>query len=259
MNNHGLQIEDPKPEDYVFGGNQLGDSPIQPDANWSGYLPDVEIQNLNGIEPSACVTFATLNIVEILERKLYGGTNNWSDRFLATISGTKERKGNSPNNVAYVLKDKGCVEERDLPFDSSITTYDSFYALIKESLHTLALQFKAEFAFGYEYVKPNHDDLMDALKYSPLGFSVYAWIQDENGLYYRPSGASDGHYTVCIGYVRNNYWIIFDSYAPNGSAIKHVKWDSLPLVAYRYTLLRQVASESAWDRFIKLLRSILGV
>lgn len=249
-------IQDPvKEEDYIFGGGKLGDAPLQADANWSGYLPDVEVQNLNGIEPYACVSFTTLNIVEILERRLYGATGNWSDRFLAAISGTKGRQGNSPSVVGETLKKQGVVEEKYYPFDSQINSYEKFYADIPGNLKTLALAFKAEYSFGYEHVPSNYDAMMEALKYSPLGFSAYAWVKDEDGLYYRPQGTSDTHFTVCYGYVRNNYWLIFDSYTEGGSALKKVKWNSLPQQCKRYTLNRQIVVESFWKKFINWIRS----
>ena len=259
MKNYGLHIAEIKPEDFRFGDAKLGDSPINLDANWSGWLPDVEVQNLNGIEPYACVSFTTLNCVEILERHKLGATDNWSDRFLATISGTAEQKGNSPQAVAEMLRKQGCVKEQDLPFDSSVTTFDKFYAPIKSSLLTMALAFKAEFSFGHSYVPSNAEAMMEALKYSPLGISVTAWHKDADGLYYRPQGMTDNHFTVCYGYVKNNYWLIFDSYVAGGSALKKLRWNSIPMQAKRYTLHRSIVVESAWDRFIALLKQICGL
>lgn len=257
--NYGLIIEPPKETDFIFGGRMLGDAPVQPDANWSGWLPDVEVQNLNGIEPYACVSFGTLNIVEILERQEYGATDNWSDRFLATTSGTAALRGNTPTLVGDFLRKKGCVKEKDLPFDSSINTFEKFYAPIPANLRTLALEFPLEYAFGYEYVPSNYDAMMEALKYSPLLFTTYAWTKNENGLYYRPQGLTDNHATVCYGYVRNNYWLIFDSYTDGGSALKKVAWDSLPQQCFRYTLHRQIVNETPWTRFVNWLRAYLGL
>src|SRR3990167_5226771 len=98
---------------------------------------------------------------------------------------------------------------------------------------------------------------MEALKYSPVAFSVYAWVQDSDGLYYRPAGFDDNHLTTCYGYVRNNYWLIFDSYALGDSVLKKVKWDSLPMQAKRFTLHRQIVREDMWSKFIQLLKQIL--
>lgn len=257
---YGLIIDPIQEKDFVFGDGKLGaESVLVPEANWSGWLPDKEVQNLNNIEPYACVSFTILNCVEILERQEFGISGNWSDRFLATITGTKEKQGNSPQNVAETLRKKGCVEEKELPFDITIDTFDKFYADISDNLKTLALVFAAQYDFGHSYVPSNYDSLMEALKYSPVAFSVYAWVQNEDGLYYRPAGFTDNHMTTCYGYVRNHYWLVFDSYATGDSVLKKVKWDSLPMQAKRFTLHRHIVDESAWGRFIQFLRKALGL
>jgi len=260
MNQYGLILDPIQNEDFIFGDGKLGAESVRvPEANWSGWLPDIEVQNLNGIEPYACVSFTVLNCVEILERQEFGISGNWSDRFLAAISGTEGKQGNSPQKVSETLKAKGCVEERYWPFDSQINSYEKFYADIPKNLETLALAFQAQYDFGHSYVPSNYDSLMEALKYSPVAFSVYAWVQDSDGLYYRPAGFDDNHLTTCYGYVRNNYWLIFDSYALGDSVLKKVKWDSLPMQAKRFTLHRQIVREDMWSKFIQLLKQILGL
>jgi hypothetical protein len=257
--NHGFILESPQPEDFIFGDRKLGDVPINPSGDWSDYLPDVEVQNLNGIEPYACVTFTILNCVETLERQEYCIAANYSDRFLATISDTKKNNGASPQSVAQDLKNMGCVKENDLPFDSTINTFDKFYAPIDKYLYTLALQFIAEFNFGHSYVPSNVSALKESLTYSPLLFSTYAWTKDDNDLYYRPQGESDNHAVMCYGYVEGKYWKVLDSYKDNGTVLKNIRWDSLPQQAKRFTLHRQIISESNWQNFIKLLRQLFGL
>ncbi len=258
--NYGLIIVPPDPDDFIFGDNKLGDSPINPTGQWDGWLPDYEPQSRPGAFDSfACVTFTMLNCVEIVERKIYGATSNWSDRFLAKMSKTDEQRGNTPKNVAEVLKSDGCVEEKELPFDITIDSTEKFYATIKDNLKTLALAFKAEYAFGYSHVSSNANDIRRALEYSPILFTVSAWYKDENGLYYRPQGETDGHAVTCYGYEDGKYWKILDSYADNeGTFLKKVRWDSLPMQCKRFTLSRQIVVESAWTRFLSLLKQILG-
>jgi hypothetical protein len=258
--NNGFQLSEIKPTDYRFGDGLLGsESPLVPDGQWDAYLPLPEIQNLNNIEPSACVTFATLNCVETLERRVYGFTNNWSDRFLAKISGTT-RIGNDPTSVAETLRKKGCVPEADLPFNKSIDTFEKFYAPIAQNLMTLALEFPLQYSFGHSFVPSNEDSLMEALKYSPVLFSVYAWVQDENGLYFRPQGMSDGHAVMLYGYEKGEFWRIYDSYNNSGgNNLKKVRWDSLPMQAKRFTILRQIVNEKPWAVFVRWLRNYLGL
>lgn len=262
---YGLILEEPiVDKDYVFGAaNEIGGDELVPSGDWSGWLPDIEVQNLNGVEPYACVSFATLNCVEILERQEYGATTSYSDRFLANVSGTAALKGNSPQKVAETLRKGGCVQEKDLPFDSTVTTFEKFYAPIAKYLYSTALVFIAEYDFGHEYVPTDAKSLMNALKYSPLVFTTYAWVQDENGLYYRPQGLQDNHATVCFDFKENEYWLIFDSYmdrdnttASLGTTIKKIRWDTLPMQAKRFTLHRQIKNESAWSRFLKLFLSL---
>src|SRR3990167_8789817 len=107
MKSYGLLPDVYNPEDYKFGSGQIPMEVLQENGDWTSYLPAKEYQNLNGIEPYACVTFTILNCIEILIRKQYGVETNWSDRFLSAISGTKEKQGNSPNVVAQSLRDKG--------------------------------------------------------------------------------------------------------------------------------------------------------
>ena len=261
MKNYGLKLEELKEGDYVFGANLLGDSPINPSGQWDGWLPEYEPQSRPGsFDSYACVTFATLNCVEILELHEFGTRNNWSDRYLAKTSGTDKIRGNTPAVVAETLKAKGCVKEQDYPFDIFINTFDLFYREISEAIHTLAVAFKAEYAFGYEHVPSTARAIKEALTYSPVLFTVAAWYKDENGLYYRPQGETDNHAVICYGYEDGQYWKILDSYADDeGSYLKKVRWDSLPMVCKRYTLHRNINNETAWTKFLAILRSILGL
>ncbi len=259
--NYGLILTPPSDRDFIFGDNKLGDSHINQSGQWDGWLPDYEPQSRPGAFDSyACVSFTTLNCIEIMERMLFGATTNWSDRFLAKMSETDKIRGNSPAVVAEILKSKGCVPEKDLPFSPEINSFESFYSTINYNLKTLALAFKAEYSFGYSHVQSNANDIKRALTYSPILFTVSAWYKDENGLYYRPQGETDGHAVCCYGYEDGKYWKILDSYADNeGTFLKKVRWDSLPMQCKRFTLNRQIVSESAWTRFVSLLKQILGL
>src|SRR3990167_2056817 len=96
---YGLLFEKPKKEDYVFGAFSLVPFEIlEPDGDWSASLPDKEFQNLHNVEPYACVVFTILNCVEILIYRKYGLRRNYSDRFLATVVGTRG-KGATPQEV----------------------------------------------------------------------------------------------------------------------------------------------------------------
>lgn len=251
---YGLILEQPVPnKDFVFGGYGTLDGQVQvADGDWTYWLPEPELQDANKFEPNCCVSEALLNVVETAERKEYGLSANYSDRFLATASGTNPKQGNSMNTVTETLRKKGCVLETEWPFKA--TTLEEFYSHLPQRLYTLALRFTAAYNFGHEYVPPNAESLMEALKYSPLLFSTYAWTSNNFGIYYRPAGFSDNHAVTCYGYQKGEYWKIFDSYIKGTTVLKKVAWDSLPMQCKRITLNRQVVSESAFIKFVNLLR-----
>lgn len=259
--NYGYIAPTLRPEDFVFGANKLGDAPVNPGGQWDAWLPSPEDQNLNGIEPYACVSFATNNALEILIRQEFGQTQNLSDRFLAYASGTKARQGNDSATVADTLRKKGNVPEADWPFGTDITTFDAFYATPPQKLYTLALNLTDEFNIGREWVGSTQAEMMAALEFSPLTAGVYAWdIDPQTGYFIRPKGARSIHCVCIYGYERNYYWKVFDSYA---NETKKLAWDFGFDAVMRYTLHRQIANtpqaQNAWQTFLSLIRSILGL
>ena len=100
---------------------------------------------------------------------------------------------------------------------------------------------------------------MTALKYSPVGFSVYAWVKGADGRFYRPQGMDDNHLTTVYGYKKGEYWKCFDSYLDDGMILKEIAWSSLPAMCMRYTLTRQVVVQSWFDKFLAQLRALLGL
>lgn len=261
MIQHGLIIDEIIPNDhYIFGGyGSLKAKALNPSRDWQPFVPvSVEVQNLNDIEPQACSNFGTLNAVEIIIKILLNQDKDYSDRYFAKMSGTNpERGGNSPHLVAEYLRKRGVVDQQDWVFDGSIDTLEKFYSDIPLAVQRLARTFTDEFEFGHDWIPSDPKALYDALQYSPLGFSVYAWIKDENGLYYRPEGATDTHWCVCIYAEWGKYWLILDSYMDEGVLLKKVRWDALPMRAKRYSLAKKEAKQSKLSRIMAWLNELL--
>ena len=252
---HGLIIPKPDRRDYVLGGKkELKGVVLRPDGQWDDFLPPGEIQNL-AVEPEACTSFGTLNVVEMLERQEFGTASEWSDRFLAYISGTTEN-GNDPNKVAQTLKNMGVVPETDWPYTKDDNTWNTFYEKPPQNLITKALEFIAEYDFGHQWIPTDPQSLMKALQYSPLGAGGFAWAQDADGYYYTPNGAQPRHWFAIYGYVEGKYWKVFDSYAPY---VKTLRWDYDFALAKSYTLHRQVVDNTAWGKFLAFMKQILGI
>lgn len=221
-------------EDYQLGGySKLPTEVLQENQDWTPYLPKKELQN-KGFETSACVTFTTLNCIEILIKRKYGIETNWSDRFLACASGT-DKGGNSPKQVAETLRKLGCALEEQYPFEAS--SYKDFYKLIPPKMYELAKEF-FKYSFQHEYVSGK--DIDEAIKYSPLLISVSAWHK-KNGLFYRPEGYRDNHATTYVKREPDSRKV-FDTY---DSHLKSIHLDALPQVAKRFHIERKPMQDDA--------------
>src|SRR3990167_2500845 len=223
---------------------------INPSGDWSDYLPVRERQNLNGIETYACVTFTTLSCIEILIRQQYGLERNYSDRFLAMVSGTKEG-GNTPNTVAEFLRKVGVVGEEVWPFSPDINTFENFYGPIPPKLYELAKEFNDEWDFKHENVPSDNEAIAKALKCSPLGLSVAAWSQ-RDGMYFQPQGMPDNHFTTLITVRPNGYKRVFDSYADGEGDpfLKDYEWNTTHMAIKRFYIKKKARAnpETVWNK-----------
>src|SRR3990172_705470 len=176
---HGFKVDPIEPQEYLLGQAKLATIVLQPDKNWSPFLPVDEYKNKNGLETSACVTFGMINIIEILMKRLFIVEPNYSERYNATLSVTT-REGNSIQKVIEsIRKDYGVINEELLPFDDTIDTWEKFYAPIPEQLILTGKSWLKEFSLGHEWIftpdiKNKIDRLKTALQFSPVGVSVLA-------------------------------------------------------------------------------------
>lgn len=234
---------------------------LQLDGQWLHLLPTGERQYNKTVDLQGCVSWGFENAVEIVENRLYGSSKNYSDRFLAVASETKPT-GNDPHRVGETFRNKGAPLEPEYPLTDDLDTWEKVYAPIPSSVFTLAEKFVAEYDFNHEYVPASPASLKEQLKFSPLPAAVYAWQQDENGLYYMPPGVHQNHYVVIVGYVEGKYWLIYDSYDVNtpGDFIKKVRWD-MPFIMVKSISLKKKPVElplTFWQWLPKFLTWLWG-
>lgn len=254
----GYQHVDPQLGNFIHGDGLLGDAPINPSGDWSAYLPPDNIQNRNGFEPYDCVTQAILGCVEILARFEYIDTDNWSRRYLATVSGTGDKQGNDPQTVAENLRHGGCVLETDYLFTAPDLA--TFYQKLTIALQQLAAYTFRKYQYGHSWVNANPTDMMNALTYSPLSVGGWAWTFDpQTGYAISPQGAVPEHSWVIYGYVKDSHWLAWDSY---NMVKKNVAWN-FPFVGLkRHTLHRvintdfnpQAVGTVNWKTWINVIR-----
>lgn len=251
---YGYIAPEIKKEDYKDNGRlSLGGVALVPSGQWDDYLPQDELQ-AQYVETQACATFGTLNCVEALERRVYGKAINWSDRYLANISGTTQY-GNDPHTVAETLRKRGTVYEKDWPYSPEINTWAKFYATIPYELEGSAqAKFRGTYNFGHQYVGTDPQSMKTALQRSPLGVDVDAWHLGEDGKYVRTRGSN--HWVCIYGYVPGKYWKCLDTY---DNTKKKLAWDYGFTIAKQYTLDKQVLDNSLWSIAIRWLRARLGL
>lgn len=232
---HGLTVDKFTEDMWIFNG--FGQKVLREDGQWVDFLPEYEIQKQRGVETMNCTVFNSLNCIEILEKAKYGQENNWSERFTGVFSDISVR-GGSPHRSCEAIRKNGLIHDDLLPFDSlSWSQYYSPKPMTKE-LKEVGKEWLKAYKFNHEWVgtpgkEISREEMMKALKYSPLGVGVYAWAMEDNDMYYKPEGFRDNHWTCVVGYEKEKYWLIFDSYVPH---IKKVAWDTKFYYVKRFSL-----------------------
>lgn len=244
--NYGFKPDIRKEEDYFFGSSPLSGEVLQEDGQWTDFLPPEEIQRKQ-FETYDCTAFGTLNCLEILFLRKFGQTINKSDRALGIMSGTDpESGGNSPSVVAQTLHSQGCIDDELLPFSDDLKTVEDFYSPkpLPVGLQKEAKKWLNQYSLGYEQVFRLYEEpenklelIKEALKYSPLGISVYAWWE-KDGVFARPNGASDNHWVCAYGWEDDGVKV-FDSY---DQTHKLVDWGNIgSAILYRLTKKEKVS------------------
>lgn len=233
---YGFIKDSIKSEDYVLGGGQVPFEVLRPFGDWTNDMPVKEFQNLNNVEPYACVIFTILNCVETLINVKYGIERNYSDRFLASVVNTRG-VGCSPQRACEFLRKVGVVPQDLWKFDETIDTEDKFFEPLPAKLYELAQEFNKEWDFKHEYVPNNPEAISHALTSSPLLISVPAWYKAQNDLYYRPDGIHDNHATTLFCERPGAFRRVFDSY--DHPYIKDITWDCIPEVVKRFSITRK--------------------
>ena len=259
MKNYGLKIVPRDPLDYEFkpGASKIHKEVRRADGQWLNDLPQGEIQLKNEVETFSCVSFGTLNIAEILEKVKFNSISNWSDRFLAIASNTSPQ-GNDPKTVAQTFRDAGAIPEEMLPFSDDIKSFEEYHSPkpLPSGFTDIGKDWLKTWEIGYEWVRTSPKELMEELQYSPLGVAVEAWKQDDKGFYY--GGENPNHWTALIGYEKDNFWLVYDSYPTTpGSYCKKLRWDYSFKFGMSYSLKKkETAKKTNW--FYELLARLFG-
>ena len=219
MNKQSLPIiqSEVKYSDWKFQGftpirgtsqNELGD--------WKAYLPSVELQNLGGTDKMDCVTFSFLNCLETLYNFQTNTKRNFSDRWLAKLSGTT-KNGNSMEKVFDTARHYGLVDE-ELWADSPNFTWNDYYSDIPQNIIDEGKEFLTKWNIYREWVEVEQASIVRALESSPLQATV-RYASGDGVLY--PQGTPNHAVMICYAEL-GKYFEIFDS---ESKTLKKYHWD----------------------------------
>src|SRR3990167_6387689 len=259
QNNYGFQVPVIKDSDFFLGEGNLPRNVLQETGNWKDSLPEAEKQLRDTIDSINCVAFATTEQIEAYERKAFGERNNYSDRFVALISGTTPQ-GNDPAKVYNAIREFGLVPEEMCPWSpdiQSIEEYLSWKGVDKDACIAEGKKWKERKDFMHNWVfkataplDEKINNMIVALRYSPLCFDVSAWQTNSEGKYIR-FGMS-GHWTM--GYNIGDFVDVRDSYPPHEKQlVKDFNFSYCKLIS-----IQKKSLENAPNWVIDLYRRLLG-
>ena len=254
IKNYGYIPDTIEEDQYIFGGQNIPDEILQPNGQWDKFLPKDEFQFNKTLDTQNCTNYGTENAIEIIAKRKFGGEYDYSERYLGVMSGTTEQ-GNSPHKVAETIrKESGLIPESLLPFSSIIQSWSQYYSPkpMTEPYLSEGKKWLDNYTFLHEWVftdnNPNKIELIkEALKRSPLGISVYAWLYDNaKECYVKPKGVQDNHWVCLYGYEDGKYWLIFDQY---DSTHKNLAWDFDFSCAKKYYLAKRMTNQEISQQF----------
>lgn len=164
--------------------------------DWRPFVPTLEKQK-DPIETFACVTFSHNNALET-QYKFFGIDVNFSDRFLAKMSGTTQN-GNWCDRVADTARTIGLVLESEWPNNPKAQSWDEYYKEIPQEIKNKAVKQPIQ----YESISTDIATLKYHLKQSPIQITIpgvhpyhavcLVHIDNKNMAYYLD------HYNMQIG------------------------------------------------------------
>lgn len=190
----GLIVRGPIGSDYIAGAATgiLYDERM-PGSDWSAYRPIGEHQSAATFDSMSCTNFSALNVIEtqlnyllannllpadfltFLQKNGYMGSDgkpNFSDRYVAIMSGTTE-KGNYLAAVWDAIRKFGLIPENMLPFGGSSTKEYLSPSAVTDDMIKLGRQVLYYLNFQYEWVMgEDGPTLSQALKQSPLQITI---------------------------------------------------------------------------------------
>ena len=187
--------------DFISGS--LEKEVLQPSGQWDEYLPAFESQRVP-YETDGCTVWGSQNQLETLLKRMTGTTYNYDERFNYVCIGIKQG-GTNPNNAYQSYRHDGLIPQEDhLP-----PTYEEFASksYLTPQRRKQGYSWLQNFELKHAWLKApgssiTKQDIVNDLKYSPIGLTVTAWLRGPDGLYI-DGGHPNEHWCLAYGYLTN--------------------------------------------------------
>lgn len=251
-------LPDPKSGHYWMGSGLLGAAPINSSGDWFLSLPPMiqqDFQSDQFFDAEDCTVYGTDHSVVTLMNFIFKIQARYSERYTGILSNITPTGGN-PHIVAETIRTQGVIPYEDLPFDSTIDSWDKYYSPkpMTDNLLLEGQNWLTAYKFGHEWVYTSvlpitqqQAAITQALKSSPVGMSVSAWYEDGQGGYNQPVGAVENHWVCCFK-EDMTYYYIFDSY---NNTIKKYNKNSKITLCKLYTIAPAPSAEQQYSNFYK--------
>lgn len=167
--NHGVLLGQ-RPKDYQAGAfTFVSYEERLPSGNWGSYLPVGEKQR-NTLETMACVSFSACNSCETQVKHQTGVEENYSDRWIAKMSGTTQ-EGNYLYKVGDTIRKYGMVKESSYPSNQNMT-WEQYYAEIPPAklaeLIAEGKEWLKKWDVKTEFIDATKPQMLKHIKHAPL-------------------------------------------------------------------------------------------
>lgn len=248
--------------DYRFGGIfTLPKVGLQEDGDWEAFLPAYERQFGTGWDSYGCTVFGTLNALETLMKRLYGGEYDKAERYNYNLINLIP-PGADPKQVAQSIRKDGVIDQKELPFKDSLAEFASPRPMDKGQIEK-GHKWLRTYTFNYQWLLENETDiskrqsvLKENLKYSPIGISVSAWYQNPSGFY--ESKEQNNHWCLLYRIDEQGRYCVFDSY---DQSKKLLTADHDIRFAMRYNLSQTINEQhkNILIKFVEILKGFINL
>lgn len=194
--------------DYMAGrvGASLSHESRNPSGDWTEYLPPGEWQRSDFADTMACVSFSAINSIEVQEKFLTGRQPNYSDRFIAVMSGTT-RIGNYLWKVTDTIRKNGLVLEEEYPAPPEYKSWEEYHQMPPMDVINKAKLWLNSWDISYEWISITRESLLHHLEHAPLQIVI-----------------NDNTHAVLEFLNKDDVHHYFDQYAPFTKQVDVITW-----------------------------------